>query len=431
MLPAESRLRAAPATRVVRRSQHVKIVNRIDKFHIQLHPLLVTVHRDIARRVRDLCRSYPVVTITGPRQSGKTTLCRQLFPDKAYVSLEALDQRAFATNDPRGFLSAYSGGAVIDEVQRAPDLLSYLQVEVDERRKAGRFVLTGSANLALLESVSQSLAGRTGLVTLLPCSRPEYERFPGRPPGLWEQIWRGGFPAIPDRAIPPVDWFQTYVATYVERDVRQITNVLDLSAFQSFLGLMAGRTGQLLNLSQLGADAGVTHNTARAWLSVLEASYVAFRLPPFHANIRKRLVRAPKTYFYDTGLACFLLGIRTAEHLETHPLRGALFENYVVCEVLKAIFNAGRRLRLAFYRDHQGHEVDLLVERGNTTAAVEIKSAQTITDEFFADLSWLSDQEFGASVPRFTPFLVYGGRQRQRRTTATILPWSSVHEVDW
>jgi hypothetical protein len=391
----------------------------------------VPIPRDVAPHLLALCRSFPVVTITGPRQSGKTTLCRQLFPEKAYVSLEALDQRAFAATDPRGFLGGYPEGAVIDEVQRVPDLLSYLQVEVDERPAAGRFILTGSANLALLQSVSQSLAGRTGLVTLLPCSRPEYERFPGAPSSPWEQVWRGGFPAVPDRAIAPPDWFETYVATYVERDVRQITNVVDLSAFQTFLGLIAGRVGQLLNLSQLGADSGVRHNTARAWLSVLEASYVAFRLHPFHANVRKRLVRAPKTYFYDPGLACYLLGIRSPGQLETHPLRGALFENYVVCEILKATLNAGRRPRLSFYRDHQGHEVDLLVERGDSGAAVEVKSGQTITDEFFAGLEWLAAQDLGPDRPRLEAFLVYAGPERQRRRQGEVLPWSGLHGVEW
>ncbi len=409
----------------------MKSVNPIDNFHELPHPLCMPVQRDIAPHVRALCQSFPVVTITGPRQSGKTTLCRQLFPDKHYVSLEALDERAFATGDPRGFLEAHSSGAVIDEVQRAPDLLSYLQVEVDQRPEAGRFVLTGSANLALLASVSQSLTGRTGLVTLLPCSRPEYERFPGTPPSLWDQIWRGGFPAIPDRAIPPPDWYEAYVSTYVERDVRRITNVLDLSAFQAFLGLMAGRTGQLLNLSRLGADAGVTHNTARAWLSVLEASYVAFRLHPFHTNTRKRLVRAPKTYFYDTGLACYLLGIRTPEQLVTHPLRGALFENYVVCEALKAMLSTGRRPRISFYRDHQGHEVDLVVERGDAIVAVEAKSGQTVAGEFFGDLSWLANQDLGAANTRIDPILVYGGQERQRRTQAAVVPWFAVHEIAW
>jgi hypothetical protein len=310
-------------------------------------------------------------------------------------------------------------------------LLSYLQEDVDARPTSGRFILTGSANPALLESVSQSLTGRTGLVTLLPCSRPEYERFPGPPPSLWDQVWRGGFPAIPDRGIPPADWFDTYVGTYLERDVRQITNVTDLSAFQTFLGLLAGRVGQLLNLSQVGADAGVTHNTARAWLSVLEASYVAFRLQPFHANIRKRLVRAPKTYFYDTGLACFLLGIRAPDQLATHPLRGWLFENYIVCEVLKATLNGGRRPRMSFFRDHQGHEVDLLIEGGDSLAAVEIKSGQTISSEYFDDLAWLARQDLGSQPLPLTAFLVYGGEERQPRTQATVLPWVAVHEAHW
>ncbi|UCF67416.1 MAG: DUF4143 domain-containing protein [Acidobacteriota bacterium] len=266
---------------------------------------------------------------------------------------------------------------------------------------------------------------------MLPCSRREVERFPGKPPSLWEQIWRGGFPAIPDRGIAPVDWFETYVATYVERDVRQITNVTDLSAFQTFLGLVAGRTGQLLNLSQLGGETGVTHNTARAWLSVLEAGYVAFRLPPFHANIRKRLVKSPKIFFYDTGVACFLIGIRSAVQLQRHPLRGALFENFVVCEILKAALNIGRRPKLSFYRDHQGHEVDLLVERGDSTAAVEIKSARTIASDFFSDLDWLRAQNLGSNLPPLKPWLIYGGDQPQERTKATVIPWSGVSELDW
>jgi len=388
----------------------------------------VPIRRDAAEHVRALSESFPVVTITGPRQSGKTTLCRGLFPDKSYVSLESLDQRAYASNDPRAFLAEYRDGAVIVEVQRVPDLLSYLQTEVDERPQTGRFILTGSANLALLESVSQSLAGRTGLVTLLPCTRREIERFQVDPPSLWEQVWRGGFPAIPDRGIAPTDWFETYASTYVERDVRQITNVTDLTAFQTFLGLVAGRTGQLLNLSQVGGETGVTHNTARSWFSVLEAGYVAFRLQPFHANLGKRLVKTPKTYFYDTGLACFLIGIRTAGQLEKHPLRGALFENYIVCEILKSILNKGHRPRLSFYRDHHGHEVDLLVERGDSIAAVEIKSGRTIAGDFFSNLNWLGAQDLGLES---RAVLVYGGGESHRRTMANVIAWSGVEKFDW
>jgi len=388
----------------------------------------MAIRRDLADHVLTLCESFPVVTITGPRQSGKTTLCRELFPDKTYVSLESLDQRSFATGDPRAFLESHTAGAVLDEVQRVPDLLSYLQGEVDERRTPGRFVLTGSANFALLESITQSLAGRTGLATLLPCSRPESERFPGDSTSMWEQVWRGGFPAIPDRGVDPVDWFEAYVSTYVERDVRQITNVADLEAFQTFLGLAAGRTGQLLNLSRLGSDVGVSHNTVRAWFSLLEASYVAFRLRPFHANLRKRLVKAPKVYFFDTGLVCFLLGIRSAVQLETHPLRGSIFENYVVCEVMKETLNRGRRPRLSFYRDHHGHEVDLLVESGDVTTAIEIKSGRTIGSDFFAELDWLTEQDLGPNQPRLRSVLVHGGSERQHRSNAAVLPWTAVHE---
>ncbi len=405
--------------------------NYVCHFSLFVYDQAMTIVRDVEPQVLALCKSFPVVTVTGPRQSGKTTLCRRLFPDKPYVSLESLDQRSFAASDPRAFIAEYADGAVIDEVQRVPELLSYLQVEVDERPDPGRFILTGSANLALLESVSQSLAGRTGIISLLPCSRVEYDRFPGAAPALWDQLWRGGFPAIPDRSIKPLDWFETYVATYVERDVRRMTRVADLSAFQAFLGLLAGRTGQLLNLSGLGADTGVSHNTAKAWLSVLEASYIAFRLQPFHAKTRKRLVKAPKTYFYDTGLACYLLGIRSAEQLKNHPLRGAIFENYVITEIQKSILNSGRRPGLSFFRDHAKHEVDLLVERGGSIIAAEIKSGATIGGDFFAGLQWLSEQTFLPEGLPLQPRLVYGGESRQRRTRAEVIPWFSIGKVQW
>ena len=247
------------------------------------------IPRTLHRKLRQLARQFPVVTVTGPRQSGKTTLCQMVFPAKTYVSLEAPDVRAYAQQDPRGFLAQHASGAILDEVQRVPDLLSYLQGEVDSRPTPGRFILTGSANLALLGNVSQSLAGRTAVLTLLPLAHGEALRFPDPSGDLFATMWRGGYPAIYDRRPEPADWLGSYVATYVERDVRQILNVTDLLAFQNFLGLCAGRSAQLLNLSALAADAGITHNTARAWLSVLEASYLAFRLPALHANVRKRL----------------------------------------------------------------------------------------------------------------------------------------------
>jgi len=353
-----------------------------------------------------------------------------VFPEKVYVSLEAPDQRSYATSDPRGFLAELSDGAIIDEVQRVPELLSYLQEEVDARPDPGRFILTGSANFALLESISQSLAGRTALLTLLPCGREEYQKFPNCPDELWETVWLGGFPAIPKRRMDPWEWFASYVGTYLERDVRQLVNVVNLSAFQTFLELVAGRSGQLLNLSDLGSEVGISHNTARAWLSVLEASYVAFRLQPFHANLGKRLTKAPKLYFYDTGLACYLLGIQDPSQLRRHPLRGALFESWVVTEILKSRLHHGQRGRIFFFRDHVGHEVDLVVPRGDTTVLVEVKSAKTVAPDFFKNLSWLDNLAGFPAHGTAEKVVLFGGdgpwhgregRPLRRRPRATTL----------
>lgn len=387
--------------------------------------------RLLERRLKQTAKHFPIVTVTGPRQSGKTTLCRHAFPDKPYVSLEMPDVREYALDDPRGFLSQYKKGAVFDEVQRAPDLLSYLQLDVDERPQPGRFVLTGSANFALLESVSQSLAGRTALLTLLPCNREEVCRFDSAPGDLWEAIWTGSYPAIYDRRVPPDDWFGSYVGTYVERDVRRILNVSDLAAFQTFLRLCAGRTGQLLNLSQLGADTGITHNTARAWLSVLEASYIVFRLPPHHANWTKRLVKTPKVHFLDSGLACYLLGIMTAQQLRLHPLRGAIFESWVASEILKARLHRGLSASLSFYRDRKGVEVDVVLERGDATVAVEAKSGQTVAADFFDSLKKVERNRIAAGLPPPLKVVVHGGTTRQQRSDGQILPWSEIPQFDW
>jgi predicted AAA+ superfamily ATPase len=389
------------------------------------------ISRTLGERLRRVAEQFPVATVTGPRQSGKTTLCQMVFGEKAYVSLEAPDQRAYATSDPRGFLGELSDGAIIDEVQRVQELLSYIQEEVDARPGSGRFILTGSANFALLESISQSLAGRTGLLTLLPCGREEYSKFPNCPDELWETVWLGGFPAIPERRIDPGEWFASYVGTYLERDVRQLVNVANLSAFQTFLELVAGRSGQLLNLSALGSEVGISHNTARAWLSVLEASYVAFRLPPFHANLGKRLTKAPKLYFYDTGLACYLLGIQDSSQLRRHPLRGALFESWIVTEVLKSRLHRGQRGRIYFFRDHAGHEVDLVVPRGESTVLVEVKSAKTVARDFFKNLSWLDGLVGFPAHGAVEKVVLFGGDQEQQRSVATVWPWSKVAEYDW
>ena len=390
------------------------------------------VPRVLQAKLRSLARKYPIVTVTGPRQSGKTTLCRATFPRKRWVSFENPDVRAYAAQDPRGFLAEHRTGAIFDEVQRAPEILSYLQTEVDERPVAGRFVLTGSANLMLLQAVTQSLAGRTGLLQLLPLSLDEVRRFPDPPEDLFEVLWRGGYPAPFDRGLSPTDWFPSYVATYVERDVRRVLNVGDLQVFQTFLRLCAGRTGQLVNLSSLGADCGINHGTARAWLSVLEATYIVFRLPAFHASSSKRLVKTPKLHFYDAGLACHLLGIRTPRHLRDHPLRGAIFESWVVSEIAKARIHRGLPAGLYHYRDRKGAEVDAVLERDGGLVAVEIKSARTVASDFLAALeAFASTFAAPGRHGRVEQVLVYGGEDAQQRTRARVLPWSQLHRHDW
>jgi len=339
------------------------------------------IPRNLAGPLRDLAKRYPVVTVTGPRQSGKTTLCRATFPDTAYVSLEPLDEREFARTDPRGFLRLYADGAVIDEVQHVPGLLSYLQAEVDERPMPGRFILTGSQHFGLSAAVSQSLAGRTGVLYLLPLSLDELRRFPSPPTGLFATLWSGGYPRIFDQGLPPDRWLADYTTTYVQRDVREVLNVGDLQAFTTFLQLCAGRTAQEVNLSSLGADAGVSHNTAKSWLSVLEASFICFRVPAWHRNLGKRLRKAAKLHFVDSGLACRLLGIRTAEQLIHHPLRGAIFESWVASEAYKARAHRGLDPSLFHLREDRGAEIDLVVEAADEFLLVEAKSGATVVPD--------------------------------------------------
>lgn len=390
------------------------------------------VPRLIAPRIGTLATRWPALTLTGPRQSGKTTLCRALFPEHSYLSFEAPDARDYAASDPRGLLKEHREGAIFDEIQRVPQLLSYLQGEIDDDPRPGRFILTGSAHFSLLEGVTQSLAGRTALVHLLPLSLPEVRQFPEPSADLFTQVWTGGYPAIYDRHVPADEWFASYIATYVERDVRQIVNVGDLSAFQTFLRLAAGHSGRLLNLSQLGADSGVSHNTAKAWISVLETGFIAFRLRPFFTNAGLREVKTPKLYFYDSGLACALLGIRSPGELVHHPLRGALFETWAVGEILKARFTQGLHDGVFFYRDRKGLEADLLVERGTRRIAVEIKSAGTLTGDFFAPLARV-EQKLGGEEPNgpLEKVVVFGGDQAQRRSQGVVQPWSAIHDYPW
>ena len=387
----------------------------------------VMIERTLSTKLRELAGYYPIVTVTGPRQSGKTTLCRACFPDRPYVSLERHDTRDAARTDPRGFLETVADGAVLDEVQHVPELLSYLQAEVDERPEPGRFVLTGSQHFGLTEQVAQSLAGRTGVLFLLPPSLDELRRFPEPPASLWETLWAGAYPRIHDRRIPADRWLADYVTTYVQRDVRQVLRVGDLQTFTTFLKLCAGRTGQVVNLSSLGGDAGVSHNTARAWLSVLETSLLVFRLPPWHRNLKKQLVKAPKLHFLDAGLACHLLGIRSPEQLRHHPLRGAIFESWCVSEVYKARAHRGLSADLFYFRDHKGLEVDLVVETGDAVLLGEMKSGATIAGDFFGPLTRLAGLlgKTGDWRP-VRQIVFYGGVERQRRNDALALPWSAI-----
>ncbi|MEZ0329685.1 MAG: ATP-binding protein [Dissulfuribacterales bacterium] len=367
---------------------------------------------------------YPVVTITGPRQSGKTTLCRKVFGNKKYLSLENLDTRQFAKEDPRGFLAGISDGAVLDEVQHAPDLLSYIQTIVDERQKNGLFILTGSQQFEVTNTINQSLAGRTAILKLLPFSLEELGIHASgitidklMLTGFYPRIWKDG--------LDPAHAMASYIETYVERDIRQLVHIKDLTLFQRFLKLCAGRIGQLLNLNSLASDCGISHQTARNWLTLLEASYILFRLPPYFTNISKRLVKSPKLYFYDVGLASHLLGLENENHISRDPLRGSLFENMVIVEAIKYRLHRGRRPNFYFFRDSNGNEVDLLINIGPEFYPIEIKAGMTINRDYFKGLDYFA-RFFSTPHGRG---LVYGGDESQQRSNVSICPATSFYEL--
>jgi hypothetical protein len=378
------------------------------------------IERQARETLHRLKQGFPVLALTGPRQSGKTTLAKAAFPDKVYVTLENPEEREFAEADPKHFLARFPDGAILDEVQRYPALLSWLQGLVDERKRMADFVLTGSQQFGLIAGMTQSLAGRLGRIELLPLSAAELQAAELLSSSLDALLWQGGYPALYDRDLSPGDWFASYVATYLERDVRQLLAVGDLSLFQRFVRLCAARSGQLLNLASLGADCGVSGATARSWLSVLEASYLVMRLPPYHRNFGKRLVKTPKLYFLDTGLMAWLIGIRDMQNLSVHASRGALFETWVVSELAKQRLNAGQPLDLYFWRDSAGHELDVIYETSAGLQALKIKSGATFASDWpDAPLKWQKLAGEDALPPR----IVFGGEGQYERQGCTVSGW--------
>ncbi|OGX39383.1 MAG: AAA family ATPase [Omnitrophica WOR_2 bacterium RIFCSPHIGHO2_02_FULL_50_17] len=382
------------------------------------------IKRIVEQYLLRLAKQYPVITMTGPRQSGKTTLCRAAFPHKRYISLENLDSRRMAVKDPRRFLADLTEGAVLDEIQRAPGLLSYIQGIVDERKEEGMFILAGSQQFELMDSITQSLAGRTALLKLLPFSYAEVYGAGRKKPDLNTVLFTGFYPRIFDKRLNPTEALAFYATTYIERDVRSLIRVQDLSRFETFLKICASQTGQILNLSHLSNECGIAVNTVKSWLSVLEASYIIFLLKPHHKNFRKRLIRSPKLYFVDVGLAAFLLDIQDAGHLKNHPLRGALFETFIVTEMLKERFNHVQTNNMYYFRDNVGNEVDVLMDMGSEVIPVEIKSGQTVADEFFKGLNYY--RKLNPAVKQ--SWLVYGGDKLYREGGHHACPYDKIAE---
>jgi len=366
------------------------------------------IARIASKTLLDLASQFKAVAVVGPRQSGKTTLVRSTFSDKPYVNLENPDVRRFAIEDPRGFLATYPDGAIFDEIQRVPDLFSWLQPILDQQSTPGQFILTGSNNFLLQESISQSLAGRVGYLFLLPLSIAEIDH---RERDIDTLIFKGGYPALYDGFSQPRSFYANYIRTYVERDVRLIRNISDLYTFERFVRLCAGRVGQLLNLSSLANECGIDSKTAAAWIGILETSFIVFRLQPWHENFNKRIVKMPKLYFHDTGLASALLGLESADQWALHPLRGAMFENLAITELQKNILHSGSTGRLYFWRDSNGNEVDVIVDSGGVRRAVEIKSGRTVTSEYFKGIRYWNSLtgSTGGTV-------IYGGTERQLRS---------------
>jgi len=386
------------------------------------------IKRDAEVKLRELAGGFPAVSVIGPRQSGKTTLVRSVFPDKPYVLLEDPDTRAFAEEDPRSFLAQFEkSGAVLDEVQRVPALFSYIQGILDTFNRPGQFILTGSQNFLLMESISQSLAGRVGIIRLLPLSMRELYRegIAARP--YEEYLYTGFFPRLYNSPIEPADFYSSYIQTYLERDLHQLKQVQNLSSFQTFMKMCAFRNGQIVNYSSLAQDCGITHNTAKEWLSLLETSCIIVLIRPHHKNFNKRLVKMPKLYFTDPGLAVHLTGIQSPDNLCHHPLKGGLFESLIVTEFLKYRYNQAKESNLYFWRDQHGHEIDCLIERGGSgLIPVEMKSGRTANSDYFKEIAYWNTLS-GNDPDR--SFVVYGGDQSQHRTTGNLIGYANLDPV--
>lgn len=380
--------------------------------------------REINGAIKELAKLYPVLGITGPRQSGKTTIARSLFPNIPYVSLENLDTRYQALNDPRGFLKLYENGAIFDEVQNAPILLSYLQGIVDENPVKGKYIITGSQNFALSEQVAQSLSGRIGMLTLLPLSLSEVNSSED----VFFKIFTGGYPALHKEQIPPINFYPSYIQTYIERDVRQLKNIGNLENFQTFLRLCAARVGQLINFSSLAQDAGISHVTAKQWLSILKASYIVFTLQPYYQNFNKRLIKMPKLFFYDTGLACSLLGLEKEEQVQNHYLKGALFENLIALEILKKRFNKAQPANLYFWRDKTGHEIDLIAEWAGNIKALEVKLNATFQPSFCKNIHYFINLCREKSIDA-QGYIIYNGSEFGLYKEIEILPTNNIEKI--
>ncbi len=378
------------------------------------------IARTLLVKAAELLEKYPIVAITGPRQSGKTTLAQQLRPAYKYINLELEENRAFADTDPHGFLQFNRDGVILDEAQFVPSLFPYLKHYTDQRGQAGEYILTGSQQFLLLENITQSLAGRVGMLQLLPFSMSELRSTGFLPKSPEELIFMGGYPRLYDKGIAPTDFYPNYIRTYVERDVRQVLKVGDLRLFRQFLTACAGRVGQRVNFLEMGNILGIDSKTVKSWMGILETSYIVVLLPPYHRNFDKRIIKSPKLYFYDTGLACSLLNINQANQLESHFAKGALFENLIVAELLKARLNIGQNPAFYFYLDNNQREIDLISEQNGGLRAIEIKAGKTIAGSFTRNL--LAFQKIAAAeTPQI--YLVFGGEEGQNRSDMRILPW--------